>query len=286
MPPAVVAATAAPAAAAAAAAAASSTPQRAQVHASVVLSIVDHHMRKPQGSHRVIGTLLGVSHGNGVVEITSSYAVPHVEKDSEVAIGKEFNSKMKQLFAKSHPGEQVVGWYSTSQNPSVLVDAKSCLMHDYYVSSSAGAEPVHLVVDVKSGGALSCFYSVALAASPTSRALGAEFRPIAVEPVANGPERIALRALQAPTAQQSQSVDKLLELLAQACECAAQQGNGNSEVGQRLTDLLARVDLSQPASQALAKSLQDCEQDLTLVVQLAKLTQSQLVVAERLSAVI
>ena len=58
---------------------------------------------------RVIGTLLGVQLGGGLIEITGSYPVPHVEKDKEVAVGKDFNRQMKALHAKSSPGEQVVG---------------------------------------------------------------------------------------------------------------------------------------------------------------------------------
>jgi hypothetical protein len=86
---------------------------KVQVHMSVVLSILDQHMRRNAASvsrnERVIGTLLGVQLGGGLIEITGSYPVPHVEKDKEVAVGKDFNRQMKALHAKSNPGEQVVG---------------------------------------------------------------------------------------------------------------------------------------------------------------------------------
>ena len=87
-------------------------PTRVQLHMSVVLSILDHHARRNAStvsrSDRVVGTLWGVQSG-GIVEITGSYAVPHVEKDKEVSLGKEFNSNMKALYAKTNPGEYVVG---------------------------------------------------------------------------------------------------------------------------------------------------------------------------------
>lgn len=86
---------------------------KVQVHMAVVLGILDHHLRRNATSvtkaERVIGTLIGVHLGGGLIEITGSYPVPHEDKDKAVAIGKEYNRKMKALYAKSHTGEQVVG---------------------------------------------------------------------------------------------------------------------------------------------------------------------------------
>ena len=80
---------------------------------SAILTILDSHVRRnatsATKSDRVIGTLIGTQLGGGIVEITNAYMVPHVEKDKEVAVGKEFNKQMKALYARSHPGEQVVG---------------------------------------------------------------------------------------------------------------------------------------------------------------------------------
>ena len=92
---------------------AKSLTTKVQLHMSAVLSILDSHMRRNlttgNKSERVIGTLLGAYSAGGVVEITSAYIVPHVEKDKEVAVGKDYNKQMKTLHAKSHPGDQVVG---------------------------------------------------------------------------------------------------------------------------------------------------------------------------------
>lgn len=76
---------------------------------SVVLSILDHHMRKNATSSRVIGTLFGVSLGEGVIEVTTCYPVPHVEKRREVAIGKDFNRQIEDASCEINPGEFVVG---------------------------------------------------------------------------------------------------------------------------------------------------------------------------------
>jgi hypothetical protein len=45
----------------------------------VIFNILDHYLRKSDGS-RVIGTLLGTN-VDGIVEITNSFPVPHSESD-------------------------------------------------------------------------------------------------------------------------------------------------------------------------------------------------------------
>lgn len=50
----------------------------------VLFSILDHYLRRPENQKRVIGTLLGTVSAN-VVEITNSFAVPHLEKNDEVS---------------------------------------------------------------------------------------------------------------------------------------------------------------------------------------------------------
>lgn len=49
----------------------------------VLFSVLDHYLRRPENQKRVIGTLLGTVTAN-VVEITNSFAVPHLEKNDEV----------------------------------------------------------------------------------------------------------------------------------------------------------------------------------------------------------
>lgn len=50
----------------------------------VLFSVLDHYIRRPENQKRVIGTLLGTVTAN-VVEITNSFAVPHLEKNNEVS---------------------------------------------------------------------------------------------------------------------------------------------------------------------------------------------------------
>lgn len=56
----------------------------------VLFSVLDHYLRRPDGQKRVIGTLLGTVSAN-VVEITNSFAVPHLEQNDKVRL-REANS--------------------------------------------------------------------------------------------------------------------------------------------------------------------------------------------------
>lgn len=150
----------------------SSTTTEVQVHPLVLLSILDHHTRRQEGSGRVIGTLLGKrlvgSNGKQVVEITNCFAVPHAERGDEVAIGKDFNRQMLALHLRANRKEMVVGWYATalpveeevegqsaegddSGNPPLISSYKciadtSSLIHEFY-AGECEEDPVHLVVD-------------------------------------------------------------------------------------------------------------------------------------------
>lgn len=55
-----------------------------QVHPLVLFSVLDHYLRRPENQKRVIGTLLGTVSAN-VVEVTNSFAVPHLEKNGEAS---------------------------------------------------------------------------------------------------------------------------------------------------------------------------------------------------------
>jgi len=151
---------------------AASISTEALVHPLVLLSILDHHTRRQEGSGRVIGTLLGKryigSNGKNVVEVTNCFAVPHAERGDEVAIGKDFNRQMLSLHLRANRKEVVVGWYATalpveeemegqsaegngSGNPPLISSYKciadtSSLIHEFY-AVECDEDPVHLVVD-------------------------------------------------------------------------------------------------------------------------------------------
>jgi translation initiation factor 3 subunit F len=141
------------------------------VHPVVLFHILDHHNRRTEYDGRVIGTLLGRrgTYSN-MIEITNCFSVPHAERGDEVAIGKDYNKKMYQLYKRIHRKETIIGWYatttssssssameesssaaSTSNNNSngALVTDTSSLIHEFYASESDEDEPIHLVVDTR-----------------------------------------------------------------------------------------------------------------------------------------
>ena len=113
-----------------------------KVHPIVVFSILDHFTRRQEGQDRVIGTLLGTRTGN-IVEVTNCFAVPHTEKEGEVAVGQATNKSMYGLLSKINNREVIVGWYATTSG--LKLDESSTLIHDFYVQECE--HPIHLTVD-------------------------------------------------------------------------------------------------------------------------------------------
>ena len=89
------------------------------------------------------------------MEITNCFAVPHAERDEEVAIGKDFNKQMLGLHLRANRKETVVGWYASTASGDAgevspgLIDDKSSLIHDFYTGETDDGDPIHLVVDTR-----------------------------------------------------------------------------------------------------------------------------------------
>jgi len=102
-------------------------------HPLVLVTILDSYSRRPSGSHRVIGTLLGTTSPrphtlpDGTVtikdhiEITNAFQVPHEEGKGGVAIGKDFNRQMLGLCTRVNSKERIVGWFGTTSKVSEFV---------------------------------------------------------------------------------------------------------------------------------------------------------------------
>mmetsp|Transcript_3667 Transcript_3667/g.4600 ORF Transcript_3667/g.4600 Transcript_3667/m.4600 type:complete len:314 (+) Transcript_3667:21-962(+) len=116
-----------------------------KVHPIVVFSILDHYTRRHEGQERVIGTLLGMMNEEGQLEITNCFAVPHTEKDGEVAVGQTTNKAMCAMLSQINDREIIVGWYATSFADGTLMNESSTLIHDFYLQECEN--PVHLVID-------------------------------------------------------------------------------------------------------------------------------------------
>jgi len=266
-----------------------------RVEPSVVLGVLEIFLRRNAGSERVVGTLLGQQSGR-VVEVTSCYAVPSVEREGvgEVALAKDYNRQMRALMARSNPGEVVVGWFAASNG--LPLDTKSCLVHEFYTTECAN--PVHLKFDLSQGAhAVAAFRSVSLSLSPAV-AWAAEFRQVPLELAPSPAARIALdsmiklagRTAQLPATKEGvqHSVARLLALLEQVGAYVDDVVDGrvapNPAVGKMLSDLLESVPTIQP--DVFSGALSNTLNDLVMVSYLANLTRAQLVLAEKLGSVI
>ncbi|CAM9614191.1 unnamed protein product [Ascophyllum nodosum] len=270
-----------------------------KVHPMVLFSVLDHYLRRPENQKRVIGTLLGTVSAN-VVEITNSFAVPHLEKNNEVAVGKDFNKSMLALQQRVNSRESVVGWYATSYDGVLIVDDSS-LIHDFYTGECA--RPVHLVVDTAlKNNVVGCKGFISTPLEIAGVALANVFHEVSVSMVSTEAERICidrmvkgqeepfsgpegLAEVDSKMASLETSMQRLLGMLQQAEEYVGTVVEGklpaDPHMGRKLADTLAAVPRMRP--EAFNRLFDDNLQDLLMVSYLSSLTRTQLAIAEKLS---
>jgi len=257
------------------------------VNPVTVLSILDHFSRRSNASDkRVIGTLLGVVVSNKLTEITGCFAVPYVEREGGVAIGKDVHKQLRALHQKSSPSEVVVGWFSCTTKTTQTIDPWTVLIQDFYATECR--DPIHLTVAIDSSKiSVRAFRCIALTID--SEPLAAEFRPLPLSTIASEPERIGLGAMMQNTSPQNveASAEKLLSMLETVSQYAEDVADGkvtpDHEVGKKLCEILAAV--PSISHKDFSVSFSNSLQDLLMVVYLASLTRAQLQVAEKLGSV-
>ncbi|CAM9432821.1 unnamed protein product [Chrysoparadoxa australica] len=271
-----------------------------KVHPVVLFSILDHHLRRSENQTRVIGTLMGKISAN-VVEITNSFAVPHSEKDDEVAVGKEFNRQMFSLQQRVNSMEQIVGWYATSFDGAPIVDSSS-LIHEFYTSECSS--PVHLVVDTAlqhDEVGVKAFISSPLEVG--GAALANVFHQVKVQLESTEAERICtdrmvkgqeepftssegLAAVESDATKLEASMKRLLAMLKQATAyvdgCCDGSITPDPAMGRSIADSLAVVLRMKP--EEFAKLFDNNLQDLLMIGFLSSITKTQLALAEKLTA--
>eukprot|EP00752_Nemacystus_decipiens_P005966 g5388.t1 len=270
-----------------------------KVHPMVLFSVLDHYLRRPENQKRVIGTLLGTVSAN-VVEITNSFAVPHLEKNDEVAVGKDFNKSMLALQQRVNGRESVVGWYATSYDGVPIVDDSS-LIHDFYTGECE--RPVHLVVDTAlKNNIVGCNAFISTPLEIKGSALANVFHEVKVNLVSAEAERICIdrmvkgqeNAFSTPEgladvdsrmASLETSMQRLVTMLQQAEEYVGTVVDGklpaDPHMGRKLADTLAAVPRMRP--EAFNRLFDDNLQDLLMVSYLSSLTRTQLAIAEKLA---
>ncbi|KAL4087884.1 hypothetical protein PRIC1_012315 [Phytophthora ramorum] len=244
-----------------------------KLHPVVVLQALDRSLRRAEGQERVIGTLLGRVE-NGVAEISGSFAVPHLEKGDEVAVGRDFHAHMYELHQRVNEGDVVVGWYAAGAG---RLDDHSALIQQFYSS-----------LDV------SAFVSTPLEVVDT--ALVHQFKQIPVTQKLSEPEAIALNAMtpkngEAKAVELPKELQALEETMQQLYECIDGAGSfvgdvvagkqtADHKLGREIADALAAIPMlrEEQFDQLFNTGLQD----LLMVSYLSGLTQAQLSMAEKL----
>ncbi|OQS00143.1 eukaryotic translation initiation factor 3 subunit F [Thraustotheca clavata] len=263
------------------------------VHPVVVFQVLDRFLRRAEDQKRVIGTLLGlVDAEHGVVTITNSFPVPHLEKGDEVAVGKDYHRQMLLLHQRVNPNEVVVGWYATSSD-SEPINENSCLIHDFY--SSECPSPVHVVVNTSlASDSLNLMAFTSSALQVADVALANQFKQVKVETKTYEAEAIALnlmakRSTEATTLPSDlealeMAIERLHELLAKSAEYVGNVIAGkevaNPKLGRELAEAVASIPPMR--SDLFDQIFNNGMQDLLMVSYLSSLTQAQLSIAEKL----
>jgi translation initiation factor 3 subunit F len=290
-----------------------------KVHPLVLFNIVDHYSRRGDGLPRVVGTLLG-QYNDGIVNISNSYAVVHVERP-KLLFGTPSNQAMYKMHKAVNPSEVMLGWYATTIDVASLPEAEaddereinmhSVALHQRYneeiKNESTFRQTVHLVVDTSLEG--NKLAVKAYVASPVPLGAFGErcyvFKQIEVEVAASPAERFAIHTIAQSTAVTNShefadvaplatDVDflqtallKLLGLIEQALAYVnkvvdgSQEGDGN--IGFLISTALSsipRID-----TEAYHKTFTSSEKDIRMVQNLIMLVEEQLKIASPLLVV-
>ncbi|GJP43116.1 hypothetical protein CLOM_g2612 [Closterium sp. NIES-68] len=276
-----------------------SAPVSATLHPSVLFSICDSFIRRNEDTQRVIGSLLGVVHPDGTVDIRNAYAVPHNEISDTVALDIEYHRTMAELSQRVNPKETIVGWYSTGSG----VSAFDVLIHDFYTKEAG--HPIHLTIDTtfqslnaaadgQSGAATSAVR--AYVSTPLfigEKQLAAAFQEIEVDMRMADAEKIGFDNLRRTSVERLPADMEGLEAtmgrlqgmvdgaLAYANDVVDGKREPDNEVGRALWDAVAAV--PRISTEAFDRLFNNSVQDVLLVLYLANLTRTQLALADKLN---
>jgi len=242
----------------------------------------------------VIGTLLGFALGEGVVEITNSFPVPHTETE-QVAVDMDFHRNMYELHHRASPREIIVGWYATGSD----ITESSVLLHDFYWKEM-NQSPLHLTIDTTlQGNTMAINSYMSNTVSFGEKQLIAHFQPIPHELKSFEAEKITvetltraedgdLTTLLSELQTLEQSMDKLQSSLQTISEYVDKVTSGkikpDNKIGRFLWDAVS--ELPKVEGEAFDKMFNNSIQDVLMVVYLANLTRTQLAIAEKLQNVI
>ncbi|CAP37291.2 Protein CBR-EIF-3.F [Caenorhabditis briggsae] len=248
-----------------------------------------------------MGTLMGY-YEKGSIQVTNCFAIPFNESNDDLEIDDQFNQQMISALKKTSPNEQPVGWFLTTSDIT-----SSCLIyHDYYVVSSPKHRHVMIIrlITPFSGDMtkrmpvrayLRSKAGIPGAAGPHC----AIFNPLRVELAAFPGELVAmqlmekaldsrrreatlesgLEQLEVSTAQMIEWLERMLSYV----EGVNKDGEkpGDAQIGRQLMDIVTSSSNNMQPDK-LDALVKNTLRDYVMVSYLAKLTQTQLQVHERL----
>lgn len=266
-----------------------------RVHPVALLAIVDSFERRNEGALRVIGTLLG-THEKGAVEITNCFCVPHNESEDEVALDLDFAKNMYELHKKVNPNELIVGWYATGSD----ITAQSVLIHEYYARETN--QPVHLTVDTTlQDERMSMKAYMSMAMGVPGKTVGTLFTPLSVGMVGYEAEHVGMNVIHKGKFNGKRSVECVSDLeqvrnankgIIEMLDCVSSyvddvlngKISADNAIGRNLLDLIHSVPQMDPAK--FEEMLNSQMKDLLMVLYLSKLTQTQLILTDKLPTVV
>jgi len=267
------------------------TISNVSIHPVVIVSILDHFIRRSEG-HRVIGTLLGVNN-DGIIEIKSCFPVPHTEGET-LAVDMDFHTNMLDLHHRVSPKEVIVGWYSTGAE----IDENSQMIHDFY-SRKMNNPPVFVTVDTNlTNHTLSTKAYTSTSIVFNEKILGSQFISVPLEIQAFDAEKTGVDSLMRSKSGDAHLVSDLenLELSIRKLDSMMESilgyvnsvldgtKKGDNIVGRFLADAVSN--LPKFDSSEMERMFNNNVQDLLLVVYLANLTRTQLQLNEKLQKVV
>jgi translation initiation factor 3 subunit F len=233
----------------------------------VLLSILDHSLRRTSEQERVIGTLLGVRSEDGSeVEIRNCFAVGHNESKEQVEVDMDHHKNMLALHLRANPKETLVGWYATS----LELNTFSALIQNFYANQPDGTFPhpaVHLTMSTVPGKEIETktYISSAVGVTPERAADSCLFIPVPNEIKYGEAEKAGLELIASAMDRDDQSapilpdiealehsIEQVLEMLERVSNYVnavldEEEVNPSSTLGQFLLSALALAPKVDPA---------------------------------------
>ncbi|KAI8925619.1 hypothetical protein BC831DRAFT_460008 [Entophlyctis helioformis] len=122
----------------------------------VLLSVLDHFLRRKEGQTQILGALLGYRSMDAAtslptVQVVNSFPLAHTETaDRKVVIDTEYFSRMYALHQRVNAKETIVGWYTATTTRTAAGDDGAESVQTFavlFAGETAPAAPVVLVVD-------------------------------------------------------------------------------------------------------------------------------------------